>query len=1292
MRQTRTYFARGIRVTVLLVATLAAHQAAYAQEAAPIVRAQKINDTEGGFGGTLKDRDFFGNAVASLGDLDGDGFHELAVGASDDNNSGAGIQRGAVWILSLDENGTVQREVKITATEVSRAAGRSEDGLDGAKLGVSLATLEDLNGDGIPELAVGADRDGEGGDGRGAVWVLFLGENGSLKQPPQKISAASNDFLAGDLGRNYAFGRAVVSLGDLGGDGFFEIAVGAEGDDTGGTNRGAVWILSLDADGAVQGAPKNITSEDLGVMGGLEDGDLFGTSLASLAYDGNGAGDNIPDLAVGARGDDGGSESASSDRGAVWVLALNIDGTLSRAQKISAAEGNFPADDLDDGDAFGISLAGLGDFDLDDSPNLAIGARGDDGAESEDRDFGAVWLVALNRAGDVKGTQKISADNSALAGQLAAGDLFGRSVADLGDINGDGVTDLAVGATGDGGANRGAVWVLQGGFRRQMSDLAITNNASAASISVGDEVTFTVEVTNNGFPDATSIEVIDQLPEGLAYVSHEVSRGTYDRSSGLWTVGELIDRASATLTLVARGETAGQWPNRAEITRSFPQDPDSSNNAAEAVVTVVGEEEADVSLSMRAAPSAVPVDGEVTLTLEVTKGGPQDATSIEIKDELPEGLVYVEAEQGGSYDEGSRSISWRVAELAVGDTTVLTLRTRGESLGEWINKARITASAPEDPDDSNNAAEAFVTVTEADEADVSITVMASQDSATVNVEFAFIVTVTNGGPSTATGIEVANELPEELEVISADPDGNHDAGSRRVTWAIDELAGGSSATLMLVVRATDAGTFTSEAVVTASTPEDPDPANNMAAATVAVTNRDACNDPCTVHVASEQTAWQGGTSESAYRLLSIPYQLDDAGARAVLEDDLGTYDREAWRFFELLPPGQAGGEAATEGQAYREGPGGIVMVPGKAFFLITREAATLTMGSGNTVRLNMPFEVDLHQGWNYIGNPFNQEVPFTNLSLASGAAPQLQTYQGGSWERHTGSLARFEGYAINVEQAEGDKLIVVPPASVLSTKAASLPEEAYEWAIQIRAQIDGARDVYNTAAVAPNALAGRDRLDWHEPPTIGRYVSVSFPHERPGERRLALAADVRPELTEGDVWPVEVRSNLLGPVELDFGGIERVPARFEVWLIDEALGTRQNLRQQPQYVAASAGESRPKRLKLVVGTRAFAGVEVGADQEEAVAFGLEPGYPNPFRGATTIRYGLPEARPVTMTVYNLLGAEVARLVDGEDRPVGRHAVVWDGRDGAGQLVANGMYVCRLEAGTFSAVQTLTLVR
>jgi len=400
----------------------------------------KISELAGMFGGDLDPADDFGISAAALGDLDGNGVDDIAVGAYQDDDGG--VNQGAVWILLLNSDGTVASEQKISAA--SGAFGGDLDPFD--NFGVSVASLGDLDGDGNCDLAVGADGDDDGGSESGAIWILFLQADGTVSAH-QKISATAG-LLMGSLDPGDHFG-ASLSSADLDDDGIDDLAVGASQDSDTGAAEGAVWILFLNSDGTVAFEQK-INEASGGFTGVLEDQDWLGVSVSVLGdLDANG----VPDLAVGALGDDDGGP----ERGSVWVLFLDVDCTVLTQQKISATSAGF-AEALDDGDSFGVAVSALGDLDGDGVMDLAAGAdRDDDGGT----DRGAVWLMLLNADGTVKTRWKASQTSGGFEGMLAGSDHFGKSIARL-DVDGDGGRDLVVGANGDddGGSEQGAVWIL----------------------------------------------------------------------------------------------------------------------------------------------------------------------------------------------------------------------------------------------------------------------------------------------------------------------------------------------------------------------------------------------------------------------------------------------------------------------------------------------------------------------------------------------------------------------------------------------------------------------------------------------------------------------------------------------------------------------------------------------------------------------------------------------------------------------------------------------------------------
>ena len=404
----------------------------------------KISDIMGNFSGVLDSADFFGSAVEPIGDLDGDGVQDLAVGAFRDDDGGN--DRGAIWILFLNSNGTVRSHQKISQNQGNFAA--SLDDVD--FFGHGIGHIGDLDNDGVQDIAVGAIYDDDGGVNKGAVYILFLNQNGTVKST-QKISDLSGNF-SGNLGAGNGFGLEVSGIGDLDNDGVPDIAVGAPEDHEGGTLSGSVWILFLNSNGTVKNRQK-INGLNGNFSGPLDSLSYFGAcidTLADLDSDGN------PELVVGAPLDSDGA----TQNGAIWILYLDTNGTVKYHQKISDTQGNFSGV-LISGSHFGWSVANIGDLDGDGIEDISVGSHTGiwypgGGIDGE----GVLWNLFLNPNGTVKNHVKIGLSQGNFAGTP---DLwFGHSIGNLGDMDGDGIIDLIVGEAGsnDGGKSHGAVWTL----------------------------------------------------------------------------------------------------------------------------------------------------------------------------------------------------------------------------------------------------------------------------------------------------------------------------------------------------------------------------------------------------------------------------------------------------------------------------------------------------------------------------------------------------------------------------------------------------------------------------------------------------------------------------------------------------------------------------------------------------------------------------------------------------------------------------------------------------------------
>ncbi len=483
-----SWFPNRIRVPVLATTFLSL---SWMTVEGQVVGEQKISATAGGLVGPLDEDDRFGRTVTFLGDLDGDGNGDIAVGSPLDDDGGDNV--GAVYVLFLNADGTVKAEQKISALQGGfTGLLESPD-----EFGVELTCVGDLDGDSLPDLAVGAKHDGDGVPFAGAVWLLYLNADGTVKSH-SKISNTSGGFV-GPVASNSQFGVAVDGIGDLDDDGVPDLAVGAFRGDDGGEDQGEVWILFMNADRTVK-AEQKISEGHGGFSGDLNPLSNFGRAVSGI---GDLDGDGVEDLAVGHYKD----TELIYQEGAVWILFMNTDGTVKAEQKISPLEGGFTGV-LDRNDQFGNSVDWVEDFGGPGKHALVVGASEDDDGG---RNKGAFWLLELRSDGTVQNHIKVSEEAGGFTGPLVLADSWATSVVPIGDHDGNGLVDFAVGAShaDDGGFNLGNAWIVFFGAGIQSVTPNRGSYAGGQRVTIeGEGFTPWTQVTFAGVP-ALSVKYID---------------------------------------------------------------------------------------------------------------------------------------------------------------------------------------------------------------------------------------------------------------------------------------------------------------------------------------------------------------------------------------------------------------------------------------------------------------------------------------------------------------------------------------------------------------------------------------------------------------------------------------------------------------------------------------------------------------------------------------------------------------------------------------------------------------
>jgi hypothetical protein len=431
----------------------------------------------------------------------------------------------------------------------------------------------------------------------------------------------------------------------------------------------------------------------------------------------------------------------------------------------------------------------------------------------------------------------------------------------------------------------------------------------------------------------------------------------------------------------------------------------------------------------------------------------------------------------------------------------------------------------------------------------------------------------------------------------------------------------------------------------------------------------------------------GGNAQSAFRMISLPLVLEDSRPQAVFEDDLGPYDPKQWRLFRFNP---LAGD-------YSEFPDLESFSPGKAFWLIVRPPnKQIDSGIGTTVATNQPFQIALQQGWNDIANPFTFPVNWSDVQIIQGNPAEIMgpyTYRG-QWllPDQVTTLSPWEGYA--VYSLMPSAIIATPPIEAVATpgKTLSKHDGKTDWRLGCIAVCEQASDGANYLGVSSAASAGWDKLDYLEPPPIGEYVLLRFPHHEWPTYRGAFSTDFRPPFADGQVWHFEVATNISNaPITLKFQHVESLPAGFQAVLRDLTTLAQIDIQQSPEYVFVPDQSRLSGEFELVVGTAAY--IENSDRQKQAApkTFSLGQNFPNPFNAGTTMLYQVAEPGHVSIKVFNIHGQEIRRLMAQPQNP-GRYQIRWDAKSDDQREMGSGIYFIQLEAGHFRQIRKVLLVR
>ncbi len=350
------------------------------------------------------------------GDVNGDGVPDFVVGATDANN-----QQGAAYVISGDAPNGKDIAVILGVTPKT-------------KLGRTVAIVGDLNADGYADVAVGAPV--ETVNSKGGVGAVYVFSGKKLITGNTDASKADASVVGQGLTTYELFGSAVAGAGDINGDGFDDLIVGAPGF---ANNTGKTYLFS--GENLLAGNSNKVGADTIAktmISGAAKD--QFGESLASA---GDIDGDKVLDIIIG----EPGMQNVATGKAYLFSGSVLMKGNLQTSDALIAITGEANSN-------FGSAVAGIGDYDGVGIDYVAVGAPFN---QIAGKTRGSVYVFKGGPA--FKNT--MLADGTKFDGQIDD-QHFGYSVAGVGDFGGDGKTDLLIGAP-DGNNGTGNIYVYMGG-------------------------------------------------------------------------------------------------------------------------------------------------------------------------------------------------------------------------------------------------------------------------------------------------------------------------------------------------------------------------------------------------------------------------------------------------------------------------------------------------------------------------------------------------------------------------------------------------------------------------------------------------------------------------------------------------------------------------------------------------------------------------------------------------------------------------------------------------------------
>ncbi len=528
---------------------------------------------------------------------------------------------------------------------------------------------------------------------------------------------------------------------------------------------------------------------------------------------------------------------------------------------------------------------------------------------------------------------------------------------------------------------------------QKLADLMVETSVDNPSPSESETVSITVGARNAGPNEATNVQITDLLPAGLTYVSSIMDQGTYDGISGIWDIGTISHNQSLNLVITATvdvGAAGNTLTCTATVTASDLVDTDTDNNSASAEISVVANSGSDLAITISVDDDTVNEGQSFSYTISVTNHGPDNATNVQINDNLGIFLSLITSVANrGTYDGGTGN--WDLGYLNNGETETLTLTAspNASTSGSIIsNTAAITALDQSDSNSDNDSYSVDITV---NSVDVQIVKLVNDNAPNETSIISYTIAATNLGPGEATFFRISDPLPAGITFVSASASQGTYNESTGV-WDIGTVANAISHTLSVSVSV-DEGTLGDTISNTASlgnvAQNETNPANNTSTTSITVAPPEEeptinllwpvpgyATDVLPGARSREKVltfAYTNlGSEPDTLHTLTIDNLTEGSGNRLLMDAEWQslalTYEINTLNSFaapqELIYQTFTNGQAVFENLEWEISPGDTLNVTVKSnASLESRDSAVLQLGISATSRLEFSQSYTISGGW-----------------------------------------------------------------------------------------------------------------------------------------------------------------------------------------------------------------------------------------------------------------------------------------------------------------------------------------